>query len=172
MLQQQIQIKSEAVMNNSKNTLAGLAAALCMVLPSLVAAQEPIPNTQIVVEQPWARASLGTSRPAGAYLTLRNLGDTVISLTGLEADISGMASVHQSKTDANGISSMSPAGDIEIPVGGTVALEPGGYHAMLMKLQAPLIEGETFPMTLLFSDDTELTVDVPIFGMGARGPEG
>ena len=41
-----------------------------------------------------------------------------------------------------------------------------------MQLQSPLVEGETFPLTLLFSDGTELEITVPVLGIGARGPEG
>ena len=152
--------------------IRGLSVALLMGLPAASVAQDAARAPQIAVEQPWARASIGTSRPGGAYLTLRNEGGVAVSLTGLRADISAMASIHETQTNGDGVSSMAPAGDIEIPVGGAVALEPGGYHAMLMKLQSPLVEGETFPMTLLFSDGTELEVTVPVLGVGARGPEG
>ena len=67
---------------------------------------------------------------------------------------------------------MVPAGEITIGPGESVALEPGGLHAMLMMLQIPMIEGESFPLTLVFSDGVEMTVEVPILGLGARGPEG
>ena len=43
---------------------------------------------------------------------------------------------------------------------------------MLMKLQEPMAEGETFPLTLTFSDGGKVTVEVPILGIAARGPEG
>lgn len=152
--------------------LRHLIVTLFLALPAVSLAQDAAKGTQIVVEKPWARASLGTSRPGGAYFILRNEGDAPVSLIGLQADISGMISIHETKTTSDGISSMAPAGNIEIPPGATVALEPGGYHAMLMQLQSPLIKGETFPLTLTFSDGTELEINVPILGIGARGPEG
>ena len=34
-----------------------------------------------------------------------------------------------------------------------------------------MTEGETFPLTLLFVDGREVTVEVPILGIAARGPE-
>ena len=83
-----------------------------------------------------------------------------------------MPSIHETQTNDEGVSRMVPAGDIEIPAGGTLALEPGSYHIMLMKLQSPLVEGETFLMTLLFSDGLEMEVVVPVLRIGARGPEG
>lgn len=143
-----------------------------MGLPIKSTAQGVSDDALISVENAWARASIGTSRPGGAYLTVRNEGSDPISLIGLRAEISGMASVHETRTNSDGVSSMVPADDIVIPAGGMIALEPGGYHAMLMQLQSPLVEGETFPLTLLFSDGTELEITVPILGIGARGPEG
>ncbi len=149
-----------------------LSVALLMGLPLAASAQQMSEDASIVVEKPWARASLGTSRPGGAYLTVRNEGSESISLIGLRTDISGMASIHETSTNSDGVSSMAPADDIMIPAGGMIALEPGGYHAMLMQLQSPLVEGETFSLTLLFSDGTELEITVPVLGIGARGPEG
>lgn len=149
-----------------------LSVVLLMGMPLAARAQEVSDSPQIVVESAWARASLGISRPGGAYLTVRNEGSDPISLVGLRTEISGMASIHETRTNSEGVSSMVPADDIVIPAGGTIALEPGGYHAMLMQLRSPLVEGETFALTLLFSDGTEIDITVPILGIGARGPEG
>lgn len=152
--------------------IQSLSVALLMGLPIASSAQQMSDNASLVVENPWARASLGKSRPGGAYLTVRNEGSDPISLIGLRSEISGMASIHETRTNSDGVSSMTPANEILIPAGGMIALEPGGYHAMLMQLQSPLVEGQTFPLTLLFSDGTELEITVPILGIGARGPEG
>lgn len=159
-------------MRHITNTLRCLLVGLLIGLPAVSAAQNNAGDIKIVVEKSWARASLGISRPGGAYLVIRNEGDVPVYLVGLQADISAMASIHETQTNDEGISRMVPAGDIEIPAGGKLALEPGSYHIMLMKLQSPLVEGETFPITLLFSDGLELEVVVPVLRIGARGPEG
>lgn len=131
-------------------------------------AEEPT----VVVEEAWSRASIGMSRPGAAYMTIHNSGDETEILTGLRTDLAMMPEIHLSSTNDQGVSSMSPAGEIEIAVGETVALEPGGLHAMLMRLQRPMVEGETFSLTLVFADGGEVTVEVPILGIAARGPEG
>ena len=105
-------------------------------------------------------------------MTLRNTGIDPVTLLGLETPIALMPDIHETKTDANGISSMAPAGEITIPPGESVALESGGLHAMLMQLQTKMVTGETFPLTLTFSDGGRVTVDVPILGIAARGPDG
>ena len=151
-----------------RTTLAALAAlTTTLAAPGAVLAG----SEDVVVESPWARASIGTNRPGAAYMTLRNTGDEAVTLTGIETAIAGTAEIHRSSTNDQGVSSMSPAGDITIAPGETVALEPGGLHAMLMKLQRPMTEGESFPLTLTFSDGGEVTVEVPILSIAARGPE-
>lgn len=146
--------------------LAALAAALAAPVPVLAGSED------VAVEAPWARASIGTSRPGAAYMTIRNTGDEAVTLTGIATPLAMMPEIHQTSTDAQGVSSMSPAGEITIAPGEAVALEPGGLHAMLMGLQSPMAEGESFPLTLSFSDGGEITVEVPILGIAARGPEG
>jgi copper(I)-binding protein len=129
-------------------------------------------SEDVVVEDAWARASIGTNRPGAAYMTLRNTGTDPVTLVGLETPLAMMPDIHETTTDSNGVSSMGPVGEIIISPGESVSLEPGGMHAMLMRLQTKMIEGETFQLTLNFADGGTLTVDVPIFGIAARGPEG
>jgi len=130
-------------------------------------AQEPT----VVVEDAWSRASIGVNRPGAAYMTVRNTGEETEVLTGLRTDIAMMSEIHLSSTNDQGVSSMSPAGEIEIAPGEAIALEPGGLHAMLMRLQRPMVKGETFSLTLVFADGGEVTVEVPVLDIAARGPE-
>jgi len=146
--------------------------ALLMVLTIGVPATAYAGSDDVIVENAWARAAIGTSRPGAAYMDISNTGDEPVTLTGIETDLAMMPMIHRSATDAKGVSSMSAVGDIVIAPGETVMLEPGGYHAMLMKLRQPMKEGESFPLILLFSDDGIVVVEIPILGIAARGPEG
>ncbi|MGR3837897.1 MAG: copper chaperone PCu(A)C [Cognatishimia sp.] len=123
----------------------------------------------MIVEAPWARASIGTSRPAAAYLVVRNIGRSSDVLTGVEASIAAMAAVHKVEVKKN-IAEMGPAGPIAIPAGGSVALEPGAMHIMLMRLQRALKKGERFTMTLIFEKAGRVEISVPIQGIRAKGP--
>ena len=147
------------------------AACSVLMLPFMLATSAMGGSADVVVENAWARASIGTSRPGAAYMEVHNAGDEPVTLTGLRTDLAMLPEVHRTATDEQGVSSMSPAGQIVIAPGETVAFEPGGLHAMLMQLQRPMEEGETFPLTLTFSDGGETMVEVPILGIAARGPE-
>ena len=126
----------------------------------------------IVVERPWARASIGVNRPGAAYFEVRNYGDATIALVSVETDIAAMPQVHQTTTDANGVSRMGMVERLEIAPRETRALEPSGAHVMLMKLQRPMKEGERFALKLHFESGKAVTVEVPIRGLAARGPDG
>lgn len=134
--------------------------------PALAGAED------VIVEGAWSRASIGTSRPGAAYMTIRNTGDEPVTLTGIRTELAMMPEIHRTSTNDQGVSSMAPTGEIEIGPGETVALEPGGLHAMLMRLQRPMVEGDEFLLMLIFSDGGEVEVDIPILGVAARGPEG
>lgn len=150
---------------------ATLCATLCaaMLWPGTSKAGEAAMAGDIAVEQAWARASIGTERPGVAYLTLKNHGAAADTLTGVETPVAKRAEIHESFM-IEGVMKMRPAGEVTIPPGAAVALEPGGLHVMLMFLQKELIKGEAFPLTLTFERAGELTVDVSIAGPGARGP--
>lgn len=124
---------------------------------------------EVTIEAPWARASIGISRPAAAYLTLRNEGSEPDVLTSVKTSVSGTAEVHE-MTITDGIARMRQVGEVEIPAGGEVVLKPGGLHVMLMKLKRPLKEGEKFTMTFIFANVGPIDVTVPVQGIGASGP--
>src|SRR3546814_4415825 len=93
------------------------------------------------LEQAWARASIGTSRPAAAFVTVINTSNHAVTLTGLTSSVAGMVEVHETVKDGT-IMKMAPAGPIEIPAGGRLEMEPGGYHIMLMALKRAVKKGD------------------------------
>lgn len=147
------------------SAMTALMLNISLSAPALAGAED------VIVEGAWSRASIGTSRPGAAYMTIRNTGDEAVTLTEIRTDLAMMPEIHRSSTNDQGVSSMAPAGEIEIGPGETVALEPGGLHAMLMRLQRPMIEGERYKLTLVFSDGGAVVVEVPILGLAARGPK-
>ena len=146
---------------------ATFALTLLIGAPPLLAG-----GPEVFIEDAWSRASIGTSRPGVAYMTLRNTGAEPVVVTGLRTDLAMMPMIHATSTDAKGVTRMSHMEEVEIAAGETVALEPGGMHVMLMDLQRPMVEGESYTLSLDFADGTEASVDVPILGIAARGPAG
>ena len=62
--------------------------------------------------------------------------------------------------------------NIPVPANGQTALEPGGYHIMLIGLKQALKEGGSFPLTLTFEKAGSVTVQVPVQKAGAPAASG
>lgn len=139
------------------------------MVPSLLKAKDGVTVGDLRVEQPWARASIGTSRPAAAYLHIVNNGTASDRLVGLESPVAGHIEVHRSMSKGN-VMRMEATGPLVIPPGGTVTLKPGAMHVMLMKLKSPLKRGSTFPLVLQFENAGRVELMIPILGPGASGP--
>lgn len=128
-------------------------------------------SKDVVVEGAWSRASISVNRPSTAYMTVRNTGEDPVTLTSLETPLAMKSTIHKTQIDVNGVISMRPSGEILIASGQSVTLKPGGLHVMLMKLQKPMKQGDAFSLTLNFLDGGQVTVDIPILSIAARGPE-
>lgn len=107
---------------------------------------------------------------AAAYLTVENDGATADRLIAVSAAVvAGVAEVHEI-SDNNGVMEMRPLADgLDIPVGETVVLEPGGYHIMFIGLKDDLTSGMTFDLTLTFETAGNVVVPVTV---QREAPEG
>lgn len=124
----------------------------------------------VAVTDAWARASILASRPGAAYLSLTSdTGDRLLSAT---TPVAGHVMIHAAQTDAKGVARMTHLEVLDLAPGQTVTFAPGGMHLMLMSLAAGLDEGTRFPLTLTFESAGEVTVEVPVLGVAATGPEG
>ena len=123
------------------------------------------------IEHPFARATVGPARVSAAYLTIKNAGDAD-TLIAASTDVAGKVELHTMDM-ANGVMRMREVeGGIALPANETVSLKPGGLHIMLLGLDAPLVEGETFPLTLTFEQAGEIVVDVAVESPAAKGHSG
>jgi copper(I)-binding protein len=64
-----------------------------------------------------------------------------------------------------GMMTMQPVDRIPVAAGDSVALEPGGYHVMLLDLASPLEVGSTVDVTLTFEESGEQVVTVEVRDM-------
>lgn len=147
---------------------------LCLTLiavagPASLARSEDAKASPIEIEAPWSRASIGAGGNGVVYLTLTNRGDAEDRLLGVDTPVARSASVHETVMHG-GHMSMEPLEVLVIAPGERVELRPSGLHIMLMGLRAPLVEGETFALTLRFERAGEREVEVRVEKMGARQP--
>ena len=141
-----------------------LAAAL--LAASWVAQAHEFKVANIRIGHPYARATAPGQPTGGGYLKLENQGSTADRLLSATADVSGSVELHMMKMEGD-VMRMRQVDAIEVPVGQTVELKPGGYHLMFIGLKAPLKVGERFPMTLKFEKAGEVKVEVVVQAPGA-----
>jgi len=126
-----------------------------------------IAEDAVRIIDPWARASVLASRPGAAYLTMESARDDW--LLAVESPVADRVMIHATKTDGE-VNRMVHLDALDLPAGERVVLAPGGTHLMLMGLTEGLTEGSRFPVTLQFERAGEITVSVPVLGIGAKGP--
>jgi copper(I)-binding protein len=132
----------------------------------------------------WARASAMSQDMGAMYMTIAGGAedDALVTVT-VPTDIAGRTELHETvmvdggeSTMEMGESTMEMDGmdhgggemtmrqvpEIPVPAGGTVMLEPGGLHVMLMDLPGQLEAGTTFEATLTYASGAEQTIEVEV----------
>jgi len=144
----------------------------------------------IAVAGAWARTSPAVATAGAVYLQIANEGDEDDALVGVAVDpaVADRAELHETVAadDAmgddgamdgmddetattgegghggGGMMQMRRVDEIPVPAGQAVALEPGGYHIMLLDLAAPLEVGSTIEVTLTFQRAGDLVVEAEV----------
>jgi periplasmic copper chaperone A len=140
-----------------------LVVAACLVVASPALAQ----TGQLEVSDAWARATPAKAENGVAYLTIRT--PTPDRLVSVSSPVAKKAELHTMEM-AGMVMKMRPLAGLDIPAGQSVTLKPGGEHIMLMGLNGPLREGQSFPLTLTFEKAGAREVTVPVEKAGAAGP--
>jgi len=124
----------------------------------------------VTVENAWSRAT-PPGVPVGAgYMTIRNRGKDNDHLIAVSSPAAGAVQVHQSLM-VNGEAQMREQKALLVPAGGSLVLEPGGYHLMLLDLKAPLVAGKRVPVTLQFEKSGAVTAQLVVGKAGSPAPD-
>jgi periplasmic copper chaperone A len=125
------------------------------------------------VSDPWVRATIAVDdsgemngdsemdRITGAFMTIRNGTDVDERLIRASTDIAGAVEIHET-TIENDVMRMRPVEGVDIPAGGSVALEPGGLHIMLMGMGQDLVPGDMVSLKLDFESGRSLVIEAPV----------
>ena len=92
---------------------------------------------------------MGHGKNSATYLSIRNHASKDDYLIEVKTNVAAMTSLHNHIND-KGIMKMRAVKQIVIPGDGSIRLQPGGFHIMLMGLKKPLVEGDKFDLTLIF----------------------
>ena len=136
---------------------------LVFLLMFLLAACTPATSGQSAIEVSNVSVHwFADDTPAAAYMVIKNNGSKSDRLLGITADFAQQAMLHQSVVDANGVASMKMVMAIDLPAGGQIVLQQGGYHLMLMGLKAGLKAGDTVTLVLQFEQAGTVKVSTQV----------
>jgi copper(I)-binding protein len=100
---------------------------ICSLLVACGAPQPPLVASDVEITRPMP----GRHMSAG-YLVLHNNTDEPIRITGVTSPQFGVVEIHETRIE-DGISRMRQLGELVVPARGSVRLERGGKHLMLMR---------------------------------------
>ncbi len=121
---------------------------------------------QVEVHEPYVRLAPPNAPATGAFMVIRNIGDTPVKVVKAENPTSNLTELHNHIND-QGVMRMRQVPSIDIPAKGQAELKPGGLHVMLIDMKAPLTEGQIVPITLGFDDGSSKQVDAKVVNMMA-----
>ena len=115
---------------------------------------------RLETHEAWVRTAK-QSETTAVYLILHNHTNADDALVSVSADVAEAVELHLSDVN-NDVMMMTPQERIEIPAGGEVIFETGGYHIMLINLKQDLNVGDEILITLRFENYPKMTISVPV----------
>ena len=130
-----------------------------VIFPILFMAQ--VNAGELVVSEAYIRGLPPGQSVTAAFMTIHNDYDHDCRLLGADTPVASRVELHQ-HSHQGGVMSMRRVPGLSIPAGSQVNLKPGGYHLMLFGLKVPLVDGEVYPLSLLFEACPEVQLNVPV----------
>ena len=156
-------IERQEMNTHSISRLAVVAAAALL----LAGCAAPAPQAQVAVESDsvsitdaWVKSA--EEGMSAAFGVLGNDGAADVTIVSASTEASPMVELHETVANDAGEMVMQPKeGGFVVPAGGTLTLEPGANHIMLMGLARPIVAGDEVSFTLTFADGSTYTFTAP-----------
>ena len=116
---------------------------------------------QIIVSDGYLRATIPGTSISAAYMTIENLGENSVTLTGASSNISPSIEIHQHFM-IDGMMKMRKQASFTLNGKDTVLLQPSGLHLMIFDLKKPLLPDELITLTLHFSAQADVVLNLPV----------
>ena len=124
---------------------------------------------QTRVQDAWVRGTVAQQNATGAFMQITSAnGGRLVSISSPAA---GVVEIHAMKMEGSTMTMRALPGGLDLPAGSAVELKPGGYHAMLRDLKAPLKAGDMVDLQLVVEGKDgkreTLQVKAPVRALGA-----
>ena len=109
----------------------------------------------------WIRAIPPGSKMTAGFGTFRNAGREPLRITSFSSPAFSDVSLHRTE-NVGGVSKMREVSELSLAAGESLALEPGGYHLMLMMPVGEIREGQSVTVEFHSPDGRSFRFDVPV----------
>lgn len=117
--------------------------------------------TNIVVTDAYIRETIPGTKVSSAYMVIKNNSDEAIKLVGAMSSVTDRIEIHEHvMTDE--MMRMQQVASVSIDANSEVVFQPMGHHLMIFNLPKRLKQGETYPITLQFSQHSDIPIDFPV----------
>jgi copper(I)-binding protein len=123
--------------------------------------EQMVDGEGVQIEGAWARPA-SEGRMSAAYFLITNFEESDNALIGVESDVAQLVEVHESYEREEGMMGMREVPEVTLPAQSTIRFEQGGLHIMLIQVTRTLADGDTFDLTLNFSNSESQTIEVPV----------
>lgn len=119
-------------------------------------------DADIRLIDPWVRATPPGAKVTGGFMTLQNDGKTDDVLLSVSSPSADVVEIHQT-LEQDGMMQMQKIDKLPIKAGQAVALQPGGYHLMLIGMRdSKEIKANWITLILKFEKSGEMEFKAPL----------
>jgi copper(I)-binding protein len=135
-----------------------LLVAFVVIVTFLVKANA---NDVITVSDGYIKSSIPGSDITAAYMTIINNNSQAINLQKITSPLSDRIEIHQHSMEG-GMMRMREIKSLIIEGNSQVVMAPHGLHLMIFALNKNLIASDIASLTLYFSNNTNVTLQLPV----------
>ncbi|WP_070969039.1 copper chaperone PCu(A)C [Vibrio sonorensis] len=132
-----------------------------LLLASLVLSPLAYAQSDIQVDDPYARATPPTAVNSAVFGEITNAGDADRFIVSASTDAAGKVELHDVIKDGD-VMKMRQVENFKIPANGKTVLKPGSFHIMLFELKQPLEEGNKIEVEVVFANGEKQSFTAPI----------
>lgn len=116
----------------------------------------------VTVSQPWIKAvddPAAVNSMTSAFAVVENSSDHDIRIVSASSDVATDVELHEVVESGGETTMREVDGGIVVPANGSVTLDPGGEHFMLMGVTKPIRSGDVATITARFDDGSTETIE-------------
>lgn len=148
-----------------------VTAALALAPLAAPVAARAFRKGDLTISAPWTRQTAAGQSVGGGFMIIANSGVQADQLVDGTSPAAERVEIHSMSLEGGVMRMRHLNGGLAIPPRGSVALEPGGYHIMLIGLKRPLALGARVPVTLHFRRAGRVEISLAVESVAFQASE-